>query len=138
MWTPRVPRPLRLEFAGALYHLTSRGERREDIFLNDEDRGEWLYLLGTTRQRFNWVVHAHCKIRKHSRLMVESVDGSMARGMRRMDGQYTQRFDWRHALVGHRTNGTGKEFFYTEDHYASFRKVIRIPTADCEKYGPGF
>lgn len=38
----------------------------------------------------------------------------------------------------HRTNGSGKEFFYTEDHYTSFRKVIWIPTADCEKYGPGF
>ena len=53
-----MTRPLRLEFAGAVYHVTSRGDRREDIYLDDEDRHDWLKVLGMVCDRVNWVVHA--------------------------------------------------------------------------------
>ena len=55
-------RPLRLEFAGALYHVTSRGDRREDIYLDDRDREAWLEVVGEDCSRFNWVVHAYCQM----------------------------------------------------------------------------
>ena len=54
-----MARPLRLELAGALYHITSRGDRREDIYFDDVDRERWLEVLGEACQRFNWQVHAY-------------------------------------------------------------------------------
>jgi len=53
-----MARPLRIEFAGALYHVTSRGDGREAIYLQDEDRQAWLEVLAEVCERFNWVVHA--------------------------------------------------------------------------------
>ena len=60
-----MARPLRLEFAGAVFHVTSRGDRREDIFLDDEDRQMWMSALGLVCERFNWVVHAYCQMTNH-------------------------------------------------------------------------
>jgi putative transposase len=61
-----MARPLRLEYAGALYHVTSRGDRREDIYIDDKDRIAWLEGLGNICARFNWVVHAYCLMKKGS------------------------------------------------------------------------
>jgi len=88
-----MARPLRIEFAGALYHLTSRGDRREDIFPGDYDRKDWLEILGNVCSRFNWVVHAYCQMSNHYHLLVETVDGNLSRGMRQLNGYYTQRFN---------------------------------------------
>ncbi len=54
-----MARPLRIEFAGALYHVTSRGDRREDIYTGDDDRELWLEVLGQVCERFNWTTHAY-------------------------------------------------------------------------------
>ena len=70
-----MARPLRLEFAGALYHITSRGDRREDIYRDDGDRKQWLDLLAHVCERFNWVVHSYCQMTNHYHLLVETVDG---------------------------------------------------------------
>ena len=96
-----MPRPLRLEFAGALYHITSRGDRREDIYFDDLDRKRWLEILGEVSERFNWNVHAYCQMTNHYHLLVETVDGNLSRGMRYLNGQYTQSVNRRHDLVGH-------------------------------------
>jgi len=58
-----MARPLRLEYAGALYHVTARGDRREDTFCLDEDRSEFLSLLGEVCERFNWIVYAYCQMK---------------------------------------------------------------------------
>ena len=58
-----MARPLRIEFPGALYHVTSRGDRREAIYSSNVDREDWLDVLGHTCQRFNWVVHAFCQMK---------------------------------------------------------------------------
>ena len=94
--TLRMARPLRLEFAGALYHITSRGDRREDIYLDDEDRSCFLVLLGEVCQRFNWTVHAYCLITNHYHFLVETPDGNLSQGMRQLNDVYTQRFNRRH------------------------------------------
>ena len=60
-----MARPLRLELAGALYHITSRGDGREDIFLSDDDRVAWLDTLAQVCKRFNWVCHAYCQMTNH-------------------------------------------------------------------------
>ncbi|HJW55366.1 MAG TPA: transposase [Burkholderiaceae bacterium] len=71
-----MARPLRLEFAGAVYHVTSRGGRREDIYL-DDGRQEWMAALSLVCKRFNWVVHAFCQMTNHYHLLVETADGKV-------------------------------------------------------------
>ena len=103
-----MARPLRLEFAGAVYHVTSRGDRREDIFLDDEDRQMWMDVLGLVCERFNWVVHAYCQMSNHYHLLLETADGNLSAGMRHLNGLYTQRFNRRHGMVGHLFQGRYK------------------------------
>ncbi len=112
-----MARPLRLEFSGALYHLTSRGDRREDIFLSDDDRRDWLEVLGIVCARFNWVVHAFCQMTNHYHLLLETVDGNLSRGMRQLNGVYTQRFNRRHGLVGHLFQGRYKAILIQKETY---------------------
>lgn len=103
-----MARPLRLEFAGAVYHVTSRGDRREDIYLDDDDRQEWMAVLSLVCKRFNWVVHAFCQMTNHYHLLVETVDGNLSAGMRQLNGLYTQRFNRHHGQVGHLFQGRYK------------------------------
>ncbi len=112
-----MARPLRLEFSGALYHVTSRGDRQEDIFLCDEDRQDWLDVLETVCDRFNWVVHAFCQMTNHYHLLLETVDGNLSKGMRQMNGLYTQRFNRRHRMVGHLFQGRYKAILVQKEAY---------------------
>ncbi len=112
-----MARPLRLEFAGALYHVTSRGDRQEDIFLCDEDRQDWLDVLETVCDRFNWVVHAFCQMTNHYHLLLETVDGNLSKGMRQLNGLYTQRFNRRHRMVGHLFQGRYKAILVQKEAY---------------------
>lgn len=112
-----MARPLRLEFAGALYHVTSRGDHQEDIFLCDDDRKEWLEVLGTVCSRFNWVVHAYCQMTNHYHLLLETADGNLSGGMRQLNGLYTQRFNRRHGLVGHLFQGRYKAILVQKETY---------------------
>jgi putative transposase len=96
-----MARPLRLEFAGALYHVTARGDRKEEIYLDNNDRSECVALLGEICERFNWTVHAYCLMTNHYHLVVETPDANLSMGMRQFNGVYTQRFNRRHARVGH-------------------------------------
>lgn len=112
-----MARPLRLEFSGALYHVTARGDRREDIFFRDEDRREFLSVLGEVCERFNWIVHAYCLMTNHYHLLIETVDGNLWRGMRQLNGVYTQRFNRQHELVGHLFQGRYKAILVQKDAY---------------------
>lgn len=96
-----MARPLRLEFAGALYHVTARGDRREEIYLGEEDCTEFIELLGDVCRRFNWSAHAYCLMNNHYHLVVETPDANLSAGMRQLNGVYTQRFNRRHRRVGH-------------------------------------
>ncbi len=112
-----MARPLRLEFAGALYHVTSRGDRREDIYLDDADRRNYLSVLSEVCDRFNWVVHAYCLMSNHYHLLIETPDSNLAMGMRQLNGVYTQRFNRRHARVGHVFQGRYKAIIVQKDSY---------------------
>lgn len=72
-----MARPLRLELAGGVYHVTSRGDRREDIFLTDDDRRIWLKLLGEVCERFNWVCHGWCQMTNHYHVVLETVEPNL-------------------------------------------------------------
>ncbi len=103
-----MARPLRIEFSGALYHVTSRGDRREAIFDDDEDRAAFLDVLSEVITRYNWLCHAYCLITNHYHLVIETVDGNLSQGMRQLNGVYTQASNRRHQRVGHLFQGRFK------------------------------
>jgi REP element-mobilizing transposase RayT len=103
-----MARPLRIEFPGALYHLTSRGNAREPIFLDDEDRHAFLDRLGEVVESHHWDCHCYCLMTNHFHLLVETPEPNLSRGMRRLNGQYSQQFNRRHDRVGHVLQGRFK------------------------------
>jgi putative transposase len=75
-----MSRPIRIEFSGALYHVTSRGDRREAIFEDDADRSRFLEVLGQVARDFNWLCHAYCLMTNHYHLVIETPDGNLSKG----------------------------------------------------------
>lgn len=112
-----MARPLRLELAGGLYHVTSRGNARNAIYLDDEDRLNWLELFSDVCARFNWICHAYCLMSNHYHVVVETVEGNLSKGMRQLNGVYTQTFNRRHQRVGHVFQGRYKAILVEKDSY---------------------
>ncbi|MDP1707696.1 MAG: transposase [Gammaproteobacteria bacterium] len=112
-----MARPLRLEFPGAIYHVTSRGNARNAIFLDNEDRGLFLGCLGEVIARFGWLCHAYCLMDNHYHLLIETPEGNLSLGMRQLNGVYTQRFNRRHGRVGHVLQGRFKAIVVDRDSY---------------------
>jgi putative transposase len=103
-----MARPLRIEFPGAVYHVTSRGNARAEIFADTADRQTFLLLLESAVNRFNWICHAYCLMDNHYHLMIETPDGNLSMGMRHLNGVYTQSFNRRHKRIGHVFQGRFK------------------------------
>ncbi|MFQ5683246.1 MAG: transposase [Candidatus Binatia bacterium] len=112
-----MARPLRLEFAGALYHLTSRGNRQESIFLDNGDRRSFLDLLGKEVKQQGWVCYASCLMDNRYHLIIETPEPNLVRGMRRLNGVYTQAFNRRHEKVGHLFQGRYKAIVVDKESY---------------------
>ena len=112
-----MARPLRIEFPSALYHVTSRGDRREPIFEDDEDRLKFLDVLAEVVGRFNWLCHAYCLMTNHYHLVVETPDGNLSKGMRQLNGVYTQASNRRHQRTGHLFQGRFKAILVDQDAY---------------------
>lgn len=112
-----MTRPLRVQYAGALYHVTSRGDRRAAIYRDDVDRRVWLSILEQVCQRYNFVVLGFCQMTNHYHLVVETVDGNLAQGMRVLNGTYSQYFNRRHEVVGHVFQGRYKAILVQRESY---------------------
>lgn len=103
-----MARPLRIEFPGALYHVISRGNARQPIFLDAPDRRSFLRLLGEVVSQFRWECYAYCLMENHYHLVFETPEANLSRGMRQLNGIYGQRFNRRHDRVGHLFQGRYK------------------------------
>lgn len=112
-----MTRPLRIEFPGALYHVTSRGDRQEPIYQDDQDRQAFLHTLAEVVVRFNWRCHAYCLMTNHYHLVVHTPDGNLSKGMRQLNGVYTQASNRRHRQVGHLFQGRFKAILVDQDSY---------------------
>ena len=112
-----MARPIRLEYPGALYHITARGDRRDDIYENDADRKSFLSLFKSVCADHNWVCHAYCLMSNHYHLLVETPDGNLSRGMRQLNGVYTQLFNRVHNRVGHVFQGRYKAIHVEKEDY---------------------
>lgn len=103
-----MPRKVRVEYAGAIYHVINRGDRREDIFLGDEDRKLFVQTLGEVCAKTGWQIHAHCLMSNHFHLAVETPRANLVAGMRWFLGTYSARFNRRHKYFGHLFSGRYK------------------------------
>lgn len=103
-----MPRALRIEYAGACYHVMCRGDRREEIFRSDADRELFLATLGQACKKTGWQVHAYVLMPNHYHLIVETPEPNLVDGMRWFQGTYTARFNRRHRLSGHLFQGRYK------------------------------
>lgn len=112
-----MARPLRLEFAGALYHVTARGDRQEAIYEDDTDRNAFLSIFEDVCDTYHWVCHAYCLMDNHYHLLVETPDANLSRGMRQLNGVYTQTFNRAHGRVGHVFQGRYKAILVEKDSY---------------------
>ena len=110
-------RPLRIEFPGAVYHVTSRGNERKAIFGDDQDRKIFLDTLEHVTNRYNWFCHAYCLMKNHYHLLIDTPDGNLSMGMRQLNGIYTQRFNRRHGRVGHLLQGRFKAVVVQKDSH---------------------
>jgi REP element-mobilizing transposase RayT len=112
-----MARPIRLEFGGALYHVTARGDRREAIYEDEEDREQFLAVLGEVVARFNWRCHAYCLMDNHYHLVIVTPDGNLSKGMRQLNGVFTQWSNRRHRRTGHLFQGRYKAVLVDADSY---------------------
>ena len=103
-----MARPLRLEFAGACYHITARGDRQEPIFEDDTDYFTFIDLLAKEVVQQGWLLYAFCLMGNHYHLLVETPEANLVKGMRRLNGVYTQAFNRRYGRVGHVLQGRYK------------------------------
>jgi REP element-mobilizing transposase RayT len=124
-----MARPLRIEYPGALYHITSRGDRQEPIFEDDQDRKAFLNLLGEVISRFRWRCHAYCLMGNHYHLMIETPQANLTKGMRQLNGVFTQWSNRRHKRSGHLFQGRYQAIIVERDAYflALARYIVLNP-----------
>jgi len=112
-----MARPLRLEFKGAVYHLTSRGNARQKVYFSDTDRALFLETLAQVVSRYGWICHAYCLMANHYHLLIETPKANLSIGMRQLNGIYTQSFNRRHRRVGHLFQGRFKAILVEKESY---------------------
>ena len=103
-----MPRQPRIEYPGAIYHVMDRGDRREDIFVDDVDRHDFLKTLAEACQKTGWQVHAYCLMRNHFHMVLETPNGNLVEGMKWFLSAYTIRLNHRQKLFGHVFSGRYK------------------------------
>jgi REP element-mobilizing transposase RayT len=112
-----MARPLRIEFPGAVYHITSRGNGRQRIFQDDVDNRKFLELLGKTIERFHWACHAYCLMVNHYHLLIETPEANLSKGMHHLNAGFCQAYNRRHDTVGHLLQGRFKAIVVDRESY---------------------
>lgn len=112
-----MARPLRIQYEGALYHITSRGNARQDIFLDDKDRADFLASLSHIVDRFDWICHAYCLMTNHYHLMIETPRANLSQGMHLLNSIQSQGFNRRHGRVGHVLQGRFKAILVEKENH---------------------
>ena len=107
-----MPRKVRIQYPGAMYYVMNRGDRREAIFQDDQDRQRLLETLTEACEKTGWQVHAFCLMRNHFHLVLETPRPNLVAGMKRLLGTYTGRFNRRHKQFGHVFSGRYKTLIW--------------------------
>ncbi len=112
-----MARPLRIEFPGAVYHITSRGNARLPIFDNFNCKKQFLTILEQVVDRYHWLCHAYCLMNNHYHLLIETIDPNLSAGMRQLNGVYTQSHNRKYKKVGHLFQGRYKSILVEKETY---------------------
>ena len=112
-----MARAPRIQFEGAVYHLTSRGNCREDVFFSDQDRWVFLKILGKVVREHEWICHAYCLMTNHYHLLIETPRPNLSRGMHQLNGGYTQYVNHAHSRTGHLFQGRFKSILIQKDSH---------------------
>jgi REP element-mobilizing transposase RayT len=112
-------RPLRIEYAGAWYHVTSRGNEQKDVFKSRADREKFLSYLESATVRYGAVIHAWCLMGNHYHLLLETPSGNLSQIMRHINGAYTNYFNAKRKRAGHLFQGRYKAILVEADQYAT-------------------
>jgi putative transposase len=112
-----MARPLRIQYDGAVYHVTTRGNARKPIYKDDGDRLKFLDILAEVNRKYNWLCHAYCLMDNHYHLIVETLDGNLSKGMRQLNGLYTQSYNRRHRRGGHIFQGRYKSILIEKESH---------------------
>ena len=110
-------RPIRIEYPGALYHITSRGNERKTIFLDEADRRKFLSLLGEYHDRYGIVLHTYVLMDNHYHIILETPRGNLLKVMHGLNSGYTGYFNRRHGRVGHLFQGRYRAILVEKDSY---------------------
>ncbi|MEP6471659.1 MAG: transposase [Acidobacteriota bacterium] len=120
-----MSRPLRLEFPGALYHVTSRGHERGTIFRDAHDRRHFLNLLASVVLDQAWLLHSYCLMGNHYHLLIETARATLSRGMHSLNARYSQHFNQRHERAGHVLEGRFKAILIQKEaHLLEIHRYI--------------
>jgi len=118
-----MARALRIEFPGALYHVTSRGNERRPIFRSARDRRTFLTFLGQAAKRFRWSVTAYVLMTNHFHLVIQTAEPNLSRGMQWLNGTYAGWFNHRHERAGHLFQGRFHALLVEKEAY--FAELLR-------------
>jgi putative transposase len=124
-----MSRSLRIEFPNAFYHITSRGNAQQEIFLGDHDRRLFLQLLDEVVHQSKWICHGFCLMTNHYHLLVETPESNLSNGMRELNGRYCQSFNLKHSRSGHVLQGRFDSRIVQKDAYllAVSRYIVMNP-----------
>lgn len=112
-----MARPLRIEYTGAFYHITSRGNEQKDVFKNLRDREKFLEYLASATERYGAVIHAYCLMSNHFHLLLETPEANLSQIMRHINGAYTTYFNIKRKRSGHLFQGRYKAILIEADEY---------------------
>lgn len=113
-----MARPVRVEYPGAFYHITARGNERKDIFRSARDREKFLSYLQSATQRYGAAIHVYCLMSNHYHLLLETPEGNLSQIMRHINGAYTSYFNTKRRRAGHLFQGRYKGILVEADEYA--------------------
>lgn len=114
-----MARPLRIEYPGAFYHVTARGNEQKDIFKSKRDREKFLSYLEAATDRYGVVIHAYCLMGNHYHLMLETPLGNLSQIMKHINGSYTTYYNVKRRRAGHLLQGRYKAILVDADSYAT-------------------
>jgi putative transposase len=113
-----MARPLRIEYPGAFYHITSRGNERKAVFKSERDREKFLSYLGSATERYAAIVHVYCLMDNHYHLLLETPAGNLSQIMHHINGAYTTYYNTKRERSGHLFQGRFKAILIEADEYA--------------------
>ena len=112
-----MARPYRLQIENGLYHITSRGNERRQIYLDDSDYKKFLEYVGKAKEKYKVYLYAYVLMSNHYHLLIETTQENLSHLMHYLNGSYTSYFNWKHKRHGHLFQGRYKSILVDKETY---------------------